>query len=244
MAGTKRKSGGKSTAGQGYKKRRGIGRFRTKVPRAPRGTILNVRRMVISASPMTVSTTTGVYGYWRYQTVSLDNGFQQFNVDGTALTSLTNKAEYQALFDEYKLSAYKVTLIPKFANYSTSQDAALGTTLIPYICIVKDPQSKLVPTGLWSGATLNILLENGGKIYRADRPVNIYMKPKVTEQYGGGADRYVSPKFTDLSSSAGTTMPHRGFHIFVFVGTWVAASMVGLAWDVRTTYYLKFKNHR
>lgn len=206
-----------------------------------RDVTLSVRRLCVSGSPMTVSTT-AVQNFWRYQTVSLDSGFQQFDVAGTTLVSLSNKGEYQALFDEYKLSAYKVTLIPKFVNYQTDQAVALGSTLVPYICIVKDPQSKLVPTGTWSATTLNILLENGGKIYRADRPINIYIKPKVTEQYGGGADRYVSPKFTDLSTAAGTSMPHRGFHMFVFVGTWVPAALAGLAWDVRTTYYLKFKN--
>lgn len=205
---------------------------------------LSVKRLCVSGTPMTVSTT-ATSNFWRYQTVSLDSGFQQFDVGGTTLTNLTNLAEYQALFDEYKLSAYKVTLIPKFVDYAQQQGIAYNSTaLVPYICIVKDPQSKLVPTGVWSATTLNTLLENGGKIYRADRPINIYMRPKVTEQYGSGADRYVSPKFTDLSSAAGTSMPHRGFHMFVFVGTWVSAQMANLAWDVRTTYYLKFKNPR
>lgn len=241
----KRKGGALSAAAKKPRYRRGR-RMRTsgrRTYRRGRFNGLSVRRMCVSGSPLTVSTT-ATSNFWRYQTVSLDSGFQQMDVAGTTLTSLTNRTEYQALFDEYRLSAFKVTLIPKFSNYNTDQAAAYGTTLIPYICIVKDAQSKLVPTGTWSAATLNTLLENGGKIYRADRPINIYMKPLVTEQYGGGADRYVRPRFTDLQSAAGTTMAHRGFHMFVFVGTWVAASMAGLAWDVRTTYYLKFKNHR
>lgn len=216
---------------------------RKRARRTRRGTGLATRRLVVSGSPVTVSTV-ATSNFWRYQTVSLDSGFQQMDVAGTTLVSLSNKTEYQALFDEYKLSAFKITLVPKYVNYSTDQAVALGTTLVPYVCIVKDPQSTLTPSGTWSNTTLNTLLENGGKIYRADRPVNIYMRPMVQEQYGSGATRHIRPRYTELASAAGTAMQHRGFHIYFFVGTWVPAQMAGLAWDVRVTYYLRFKNQK
>lgn len=215
--------------------------------RKPRNINLNksliVKRMVSGTTPLTFSTT-ATTNFWKYNTVSLDSGFLNYS-SGTALVNLTNLAEYQALFDQYKLNGYKLTFRPKFFNYNYNQiNPTTGTTTtnIPYFCIVKDPMSTITPVGGWSQSTLNTLLEQGGKIIRADRTVSIYIKPKIVEQYGGGANRYISPRFTDLTTVAGVATQHRGFHLFYFNGTWDTASVASNAWDVYITYYLSFKN--
>lgn len=206
---------------------------------------LSVRRMVSGTTPLTYSTV-ATTNFWKYNTVSLDSIMLNYS-SGSTICSLTNLAEYQQLFDQFKLSAYKITLRPKYVNYNMSQqNATTGTTPynIPYVCILKDAESAPSISGGWSQTTLNALLEQGGKIYRADRPVSIYMKPKVAEQYGSGAVRYITPRYTNLGtgSNAGTQMAHQGFHMFFFNGTWDTASVSQQAWDVYATLYLKFKN--
>lgn len=235
------------------RKRRAPSRATTVVTRSMRPTIprftmprlntLTVKRMVSGTTPLTFSTT-ATANFWRFNTVSLDSGFVNYST-GSGIASLTNLTEYQALFEQYKLSAFKITFRPKFSNYNFNQiNNTTGATVynIPYFCIIKDPATTVTPTGGWSQSTLNTLLEHGGKIVRADRPVSIYMKPKLVEQYGGGANRYVSPRFTDLTTLAGTATQHRGFHMMYFNGSWDTGSVAQNAWDVYITYYLKFTN--
>lgn len=247
MPGLKRKAGGRSTAGQGSRKRRSTMRARRSTYSAGpkrvmlRGVVLPAKRMVTGSSPLTFSTV-ATNNFHRYVSVSLDNGFVNF-ASGTTICSLTNKAEYGALFEQYRLSSFRITLRPRYSNYNVTQGAAATLTSgvdIPYLCIVKDPYNTVVPTLPWAQSSLNTLLEQGGKIYRADRPITIYMRPKVTEQFGSGATRYISPAWTDIST--GSAVEHRGFHMFAFTGSWNNAALTQNAWDVYVTYYLQFKN--
>lgn len=212
------------------------------------GVTLRQKRMVYAGvlAP-SGSLSTGTSYFWQYQTVSLDKGIKNFDATSTTLTGLSNKSEYQALFDQYKLGAYKITLRPRMQDINAAQFITTGGTGTtgahppPRFCICIDGKSTLTPSGTYSPSTLNTLLENGGKIYRADKPVNIYVKSWITEQYGGGANRYVRAKYTDLNNVAGTDMAHRGFHMFLFREGF-DSSNTQLEWDVFITYYLTFKN--
>lgn len=219
--------------------------------RAPRlaGATLRTKRMVYAGtlSPA-AALSIGTSYFWQYQTVSLDKGIKNFDASSTTLTGLSNKSEYQALFDQYKLGAYKVTFRPRVQDINMAQVGVSGSVYTPSInpprfAICIDGKSTLTPTGTYGASTLNTVLENGGKIYRGDKPFSIYVKSWVTEQYGGGANRYVRAKYTDLSTSAGTDTAHRGFHMFLFREGFTTSN-TDLAWDVFITYYLTFKNQK
>lgn len=188
--------------------------------------------------------TTATVGFWRYIEPSLTRGF--VNEIGSSMGGLANLSEYQALFDQYKLGAWKITLVPRVAELTSDQQNAAATQYEKcYFTIIKDPMDTIPPGGTYTAANYNTLLENGkARVLRADRPVNIYMKPKIVEQYGAGANRYVSPKFTDLNSSAGIDVRHRGFHIFQHCNNFNAASLSRYAYDVFITYYLTFKGQK
>lgn len=178
--------------------------------------------------------------------VSLAQGPRDFSAAGNRLTGLNNLAEYQALFEQYKLSAYKVTFMPRLQNISAQQyeGGVLTTTpafRVPRFVIQKDAEGRIVPAGLYGPSTLNILMEGGGRIVRGDRTFSVYMKPKIVEQYGGGADRYVTPKYTDVGTTVGINVPHRGFHLMLFREGFDVAN-ADMKWDVFITYYLRFKN--
>lgn len=178
-------------------------------------------------------------GFWQYRSVSLNSGFT--NETNTNMGGLSNVAEYQALFDQFKLCAFKITLRPRANDLQYDQTGAALVRDIPYVSIVKDPVDAVIPAGIYSSSNLNSFLESGNvRTYRADKPVTIYMKPKVQEQFGSGAIRYVTPKWTTLDST-GINMPHRGFGCFFH-----NQSMTGIfnTHDVFITYYLKFKGMR
>lgn len=223
-----------------YKKRKFNMTRRKYVPKG-----LTVKRMVCATQPFTYSSV-ATTNFWKYNTVALTSGMVDY-ASGATIASLTNLSEYSVLFEQYKLSAFKITFRPKFSNLNQSQinnTTGATTYAIPYFCIVKDPMGSQTPLGTWTQSTLNTLLENGGKVYRADRPVTIYMKPKISEQFGGGSNRYLTPKFSDLGTSAGTSMPHRGYHMFCFNQGFDSTAITQQSWDVYVTYYLRFKNPR
>lgn len=212
------------------------------VSRNLRPASLTVRRKVCSTAPITFGSA-ATEQFYRYCTVSLTNGFQTFSATPTVVCALTNLSEYAALFDQYRLNAFKVELVPRYFNYNADQNSTTATVRnIPMVYIGKDALNTSTYTGVWQQVFLNGLLENGGKCYRADKKITIFMKPKVSEQYGSGANRYVKPQWTDLTTSAGNSMAHRGFHMFVYSNTWDNASLP--VFDVYVTYYIQFKNPR
>lgn len=198
--------------------------------------IISVKRTCYlgTMTPNTVAT----YGFWQYRTVSLSNAFYDQALSN--MGGLSNVTEYQALFDQYKLCAFKITLRPRVVNVDNDQTAtaAIGRDF-NWVSVVRDACDNVSPTGTYTAATLNTFLETGkAKSYRGDKPVNIYMKPLVQEQYGGGSNRYVKPQWTDLTAT-GITMPHRGYHLFFHTNTLTSASFT--PYDVFVTYYIKFK---
>lgn len=241
----KRKAATRRRLGIAAKRRRTYGaatsQSRIVVSRNLRPYSLSVVRKICSSSPVTFSTV-DTKNFYHYCTVSLQNGFQTFAVTPTTVCNLTNLTEYSALFEQYRLNAFKVELIPRYVNFSTDQGTGTGTVRnIPMVYICKDPhQAGPLATGVWQPLFLNGLLENGGKTYRADKKITIFMRPKVSEQYGAGANRYVKPQWTDLTTTAGQQMPHRGFHMMAFSNTWDPAAFP--VFDVFVTYYLQFRN--
>lgn len=214
------------------------------------GATLRVKRMVYAGVLAPSATlTTGTSYFWQYNTVSLTRSIANFNGVSSSLGGLTNLAEYTPLFDQYKLGAYKVTFRPRIMNISSDQttpsaNIANPATYPPQFVTLIDGKNTLNPGGTYSPATLNTLLEAGGKIRRGDKPFSIYVKPWIPEQYGTGATRYVRPKFTDLDT-AGQAMSHRGFHLFLMrQGFYSDANDTACTWDVYVTYYLTFKNQK
>lgn len=229
------------------KRSKRTGRFvKRRKAAGPKGAFMQVRRKVYAGylTPDS-SLNNSTNNFWQYQTISLTSGPQNFTSVASRLNGLTNRAEYAALYDLYRLRAVKYEFLPKMGAIVQTQvvGATPATTSgndPPRICIIKDPQSTLTPSGTYTSTNLNTLLENGGKIYRGDRKFSVYLRPKVTEQYGGGANRFVSPMWTSTDAT-GLAMEHRGFHMFLFRNNF-NTSQSDFAFDVFVTYYLQFKN--
>jgi hypothetical protein len=109
----------------------------------------------------------------------------------------------------------------------------------PYIVsVIMDPKNQTVPTGSYSSTTYNIFSENGKvKKYNGDKNITIFFKPMCTEQFGGGALRFIKPAWTSTNAD-GLALPHRGFHIFFHNANF---STQFNSYDVYATYYLQFK---
>lgn len=221
-------------------------RERRRVPRniPTRLPIVSVKRTWWAGSIQPSATATSTF--WSYVEPTLSSAGTIF---GTSLNGLTNLSEYVNLFDLYKVNGIVFKFVPRLADLNQSQQnqtTGLQFTERPRLALFNDPMSQVTPAGSYGQSTFNSLMELGNvKDVRGDRQVTIYVKPKVREEYGIGAVRYVDPQWTNLSTAAGQTMPLRGFHIFGYNWGFGGFSPAPLqAYDVYVTYYLQFKGMR
>lgn len=210
-----------------------------KIPRGIPMNALKVSRTWYAGQVVPNTTTTA--GFWNYVSSSLSSAG---TIAGTALSALPNSTEYTNLFDTFKLNGIKFKFRPRNVDLNLSQtNPSTGTTYtdVPYVTYLVDPYSGLAPSGTYSIATYNNLLQEGKiKTVRGDKEFSIYVKPRVQEQFGSGAIRFISPRYT-LTDTNGTTMPHRGFHMFFHSYNFTG---VFNTYDVYVTYYMTFKGQK
>lgn len=175
--------------------------------------------------------TTTTAGFWRY-----------FTFDAALIPAF---AEYANTFDQYKVNGLKYEFRPR---YDSVEAAGAGTTGAPqaYAHTLIDPESTLIPSGVYGTTTLNQLMENTGiRTRTCNRPITVYYKPRMLMQAfnGGTAGVVTKPRYIRTSD---TTVNHRGFHMYVHQNNLVAApsANANIVFDVFVTVYLSLKNPR
>lgn len=208
-------------------KKPGIKRRRLyKVMRKATGLQLQPR---LSCKRMTYQTvwtfsTAALGGYWQYYT---------FNA-----TNIGNFAEFANVFDEYKINAVKYTFRPRYDSVDANSATTLPQATMHYFV---DQASTVVPTGVYSSATLNTFLENSGvKSRTLNRPVSIYYKPMASDQLTGGStvSRVFKPGWIKTDN---TTISFRGFHAFLQLNNFATAN-ANVQLDIFITFYMSFRN--
>lgn len=102
-----------------------------------------------------------------------------------SLAELTNASSFTALFDLYKITGAKVKIIPRFSTSdagTTNTSAQMGNLPVLYIAPNRDPYVP-APTTI-----SDILNDDGCKVIRLTRPVNLYLrspKPDVKATSAG-----------------------------------------------------------
>lgn len=106
------------------------------------------------------------------------------NVLNFQLNSLANAGNFKSLYDLYKITGVKVTLVPQHNVSDFSQGAATALPML-YMAPNRDPYVP-APTGI-----TDILNDDGVKIIRFTKPVSFWLK---------------NPK-ADIKDSKGDTIP-------------------------------------
>lgn len=213
---------------QAMKRRRRFAR----VSRSPRLPMITMKRTfyAFNFTPSTAATS----NFWQYQSCTL--------------SQMTNSADITSLFDQYKIAALKYTFRPRYDNFSGND--TVDTTLPGVtnqggcmIHIINDPYSQLVPTGVYSGATLNTFLEQGNvRTYNGNRPFSVYFKPTIDNTVGAAVTNAARSRAKWLSTINGTGIAHYGFHFFAQDVN--LTGVFGQSWDVYITYYIQAKGTR
>lgn len=188
---------------------------------------LFIKRKFFSTSWVWTTTTTN--DFWRYFVFDLNN--------------IPNVTELQNVFDMYRINGLKYTFMPRYTAVEGSTAGSTGTPTA-YAHVIVDPESTLIPSGVYGSGTLNSLMENTKvRTFNLNRPFSIFYRPKITSQANGGTTSGVisSPKF--IRTSDASTL-HRGFHMYVQQNQFTASAAANIVLDVFITAYVSLKNVR
>lgn len=164
------------------------------------------------------------------------------------LTDLNNANNYRQLFDLYKITGVKIKIVPKVnssdATVVSNANTQSGTLPMLYIAPNRDPY---VPA---PGGVADILNDDGVKIIRMTRPVNLYLKaPKALIFGGNGLESIplqfnVGSKWQPWLTTGGNTQSVDQSGLQHFGYRWYINNGVGhfdQVFDVYATYYFAMK---
>lgn len=230
---------GKRTYSQMAKRpRSGAGGYRRRLKRSRMGMV--PRTIRATSTPTCIVTRTKFLETWNVGTVALNDFWRYYQP--SVSTGFNNFAEFGVVFDSFKVLWISFKFVPR---YSSLDAAALtsGTLLAttPQLCTIKDGRSLLAPSGLWSTANLNTMMEDGrAKLRRALNPIVVTYKPQVEVPNQTG-NRYISSPWLTATD---TNTPLRGFHAFAFNQSFDGGKLTNFSFDVFVTMKIVFKGMR
>lgn len=208
-------------------------RARTTTSSGRRGSMkmgTTVLRTKYAASQTFSTASTG--GFWNYWSVAIGNGTYGFN----------NFAEFANVFEQYKVHWIKYEFRPKYDNLAAGVVGVGMSQSMPYAVVCKDPESTLVPSGTYTAANLNTLLEHQGSFVRPlNKKLTVVYRPgvQIPTNIGSG----VMYKYSPWLSTQDTSVPLRGYHMFL-VNNGFASSAPDLELDIYITYKVSFRNFK
>lgn len=214
-----------------YRKRYGARKMT--MYRRPRPAVLSIKRKFWFG--LWQPNTTTVAGYWRQMYL--------------ALNQIPNYTELTVLFDEFKISAIKYTLMPNYTAADANQ-VYTGSNILnkPQMAICYDKYTTVTPSGGYSSATWNSFSEQGQVKLVKDplSPVHIYIsRPTITKWEASQGSPSTSLKTAPfLNCSNFTTINHYGPQVFINDPNFTGNNLGPYSWDIYVTVYMQFRNQR
>lgn len=175
---------------------------------------------------------------WSAAAGSIQPGVQSFK-----LNDLFNAANFKQMFDMYKITGVKLTIIPRFNQASVAEDT-IGPNIngLPmlYIAPNRSPWST-APTSVQ-----DVLNDDGCRVIRLERKINLYLKnpaPQILDGAGTGVPIQTNGlhRLWLTTGGNGQTVDQSGVNHFGF--RWVLENLNtnGVSVQVYATYYFKCK---
>lgn len=180
---------------------------------------------------------------WAFGTTATTDFWRRFS---PRFSDLPNHLEYANLFDEYKITGIKITFHPRFGATNLPVNAANNTVGNNqfYITIANSSlEYELIPSGTYSSATYNTMLEELGsktRTIRLDKPVSLYFKPNIFEEIGGTTGYgYKHRPCPWLELKTGLSPQMHGMHAFIHDYNFSNANLQGMGVDIQYTFYFQ-----
>jgi len=201
-----------------------------------------VNCQIVNTSNGVVNMNTPASG-WALSGASSDvnNTFQFGGAMQFQLDQVIQHADFNQMFDRYKITGCKVTILPLGTYSGSAASGATAFTNFPSIAIAVDNDDASLPTS-WE----QIAVKQYSKIRKLNKPITMYVKnPKLALQlYNGAATGYTQKTgFVDMQQD---NVPHYGLKFWIrecplpnFPGSIVGAESL---FRVVTKFYLAMKD--
>ena len=170
-------------------------------------------------------------------------GSTQFGIQTFKLNDLFNAGQFKNLFDLYKITGVKLTIIPRF-NQASVGEASNGPVVnsLPmlYIAPNRSPWST-APTSVQ-----DILNDDGIKIVPLDRKYSFYLSspsPRLLDGAANGVPVQLDKKTKPWLTTGGNSQDVDQSGVEYYSHRWAISNIgsSGIYTDVYATYYLTFK---
>lgn len=162
-----------------------------------------------------------------------------YNVLNPTLANLPDVTQFTEMFDTYKITNCKITLIPKYG------DSGYNATGVPQmiLAIGKDTLGSELPSGPYNATTWNTFAERceNVKFYTFNKPISYSFKPNIRNAATVGSTLIKCPWISTTTS----TQPMLGSEVFVYdTGFQATLSSVQFSYDVYYTLTFQCKGQR
>jgi len=172
---------------------------------------------------------------WAFDTASTFGFYRKF---APAFSSIPNYAEYQALFDEFKINKIKVSFHPRFGEVVSSVAWTTNTNNQYYLTYAPDPKTDPgALTGTYSANTYNGFLEENQRVKTKtlNKPVSITYVPRIKAETAIGSSSMVKGGWMSLEGAINE--PHFGLIAFMHDYAFQAANASFAGCDIQITIY-------
>lgn len=164
-------------------------------------------------------------------------------------SQIQNYAEYSQLFNLYKITGVKVTLLPRYGEVVAPSSSTAAQTSYNnqfYLTWGQQKGASLTPTGLYNSTTYNAMTENvvGLRTVKLDGPKSYFFRPNISMSLGSTGAEIVPSSKQWLSTTDGVDVPHIGILAFIHDANFAALEQPGFSVDLQYTFYFKCKGTR
>lgn len=224
-------------------KRRGGGRWRIN----KRGILTHLFKRQAPAFELTNTATQGVVATSDSAQIglqtpvfesALSGGGAPYRFGAVSYFKLSNtlqNSDFVNMYDRYKINGIKVKIIPLSNTANTN-----GAGLIPTMVYHTDYDDTNTPT-----SDADVRVKQGAKEVRLDKPVSIWIKPKIADAILGASagTAYSVPKKAPYINMAYTDVPHYGLKMyFRDVNLSASGGSINTCFRFETTYYLSCRD--
>lgn len=170
-------------------------------------------------------------------------GSTQFGVQTYKLNDIFNAGQFKNLFDLYKITGVKLTIIPRWTDASVGE-ASNGPTVnsLPmlYVAPNRSPWST-APTSVQ-----DILNDDGVRIMTLNKKVSFYLpapSPRILDGASNGVPLQFNTKIKPWLTTGGNAQDVDQSGVNYYCHRWAISNLgtAGINADVFATYYMIFK---
>lgn len=162
----------------------------------------------------------------------LANVFENFTFK---LEDVPNYTEFTALYDQYCIKGVSITIMPRYNIAAPTPDGGVSATgQVPQTWSILDYDGSFPTTEAGMLQYQNLKMQKGTSWHKR------YVVPAVSAEIFNGITTAYAPKKRVFIDTANPDVKHYGICVMIPV----VNTDTDCAWDVKTTYYLAFKNVR